>query len=65
MIEDNVSRFESQTCLSTHFVAEERPGDVDLLAPHNDDLLAGEDLFGNNGRQSSQEMALSIDDDGA
>jgi len=47
------------------FVAEEAAGDVDLLAAHDDDLLAREDLLGDNGGQPTQEMALAVDDNRA
>ena len=48
-----------------HLVAEEAAGDVDLLAPDYDNLLAVQNLLGDNGRQPAQEMALAINDDGA
>lgn len=49
----------------THLVAEEAARDVDLLAPHNDNLLAVQNLLGDNGGQPAKKMALAINDDGA
>ena len=48
----------------THLVAKEAPGDVDLLAPDDDDFLPRENLFGDNGGQPTKEMSISIYDDG-
>jgi hypothetical protein len=48
----------------THLVAKEAPGDVDLLAPDDDDFLPRENLFGDNGGQPTKEMTLAINDDG-
>ena len=48
-----------------HLVAEEATRDVNLLAPHNDNLLPAQNLLRDNGRKSAQEMALAINDDGA
>ena len=47
-----------------HLVAEEAARDVDLLAPHNDNLLPTQNLLGDNGCQPAQEMALAINNDG-
>ena len=47
-----------------HLVAEEAARDVNLLAPDDDNLLAAQDLFGDNGRQTSEKMALAINNDG-
>jgi len=44
------------------FVAEEAARNVDLLAADDDDLLAREDLLGDNGGQPTQEMALAVND---
>ena len=48
----------------SHLVAEETARDVDLLASHDDNLLAGEDLLRDDRGQSTKEMTLAIDDDG-
>jgi hypothetical protein len=45
-------------------VAEKAPGDVYLLAPDDDDFLARENLFRDDGGQPTKEMTLAIDDDG-
>ena len=47
-----------------HLVAEETAGDVDLLAPDDDNLLAIEDLLRDNRREATQKMALAVNDDG-
>lgn len=47
-----------------YLVAEEAAGDINLLAPDDDNLLAIQNLLGDNRRQSSKEMALAINDDG-
>lgn len=47
-----------------YLVAEETARDVNLFAPDNDNFLSVENLFGNNGGESTQEMALSIYYDG-
>jgi hypothetical protein len=44
-------------------VAEETAGYVDLFAPNDDDLLAGEDLFGDDGGETAEEVAFAVDDD--
>ena len=49
----------------THLVTEEAARDVDLLAPHNDNLLAVQNLLGDNRGQPAKKMALAINDDGA
>ena len=49
---------------TTHLVSEEAAADVDLFASNNDNFLTREDLLGENGSKASQEMALTIDDDG-
>lgn len=45
-------------------VAEETARDIDLFAPHNNNLLSGKDLFGNDGGQATKKVTLSIDHDG-
>lgn len=47
-----------------HLVPEEATGDVDFFATNDDNLLARENLLGNNRRQPTQKMALAIYDDG-
>jgi len=47
-----------------YLVAEEAARDVDLFAPDNDNFLSVENLFGDYGGESTQEMALSIYYDG-
>jgi len=49
---------------STHLVAEEASRDVNLFTPDNDNFLSVENLFGDDGGESTQEMALSIYYDG-
>lgn len=55
-------RAEAGEC--AHLVAEEAARDVDLLAPDDDNLLAAQDLLGDNARQPSEKMALAINHDG-
>lgn len=43
--------------------AEELARDVEGFAADNDDLLAVEELLGNNGGEATEEVALAIDDD--
>jgi len=43
--------------------AEELAGDVEGLAADDNDLLAIEELLGDNGGEATKEMALAIDDD--
>ena len=47
-----------------HLVAEETAGDVDLLAPDDDNLLAIKDLLRDNRSKPAQKMALAVNDDG-
>jgi hypothetical protein len=55
----------SNVCSSgMYLVAEEAARDVNLFAPDNDNFLSAENLFGNYGGESTQEMALSIYYDG-
>jgi hypothetical protein len=42
---------------------EELARDVESLTTDNNDLLAAEELLGDNGGESAKEMALAIDDD--
>lgn len=42
--------------------AEELSRDVEGLAADNDDLLAVEELLGNNAGKTAQQVALAIDD---
>ena len=43
--------------------SEELSGDVQSLTPHNDNLLAVQQLLGHRGSQASEKMPLAIDDD--
>ena len=43
-------------------VAHEGAGDVDLLAPHDDDVLAAEQLLGDERRHAPQQVAPGIHD---
>jgi len=47
-----------------YLVAEEAARDINLFAPDNDNFLSAENLFGDYGGESTQEMALSIYYDG-
>ena len=47
-----------------HLVAEEAAGDVDLLTPYNNNLLAAQDLLGYDRGQPTKQMALAVNDDG-
>ena len=48
-----------------HLDAEEATRDINLLTPHNDNLLPTQNLLRDYGRKPAQEMALAINDDGA
>ena len=50
---------------TTHLVAEETTRDVNLLTPHDNNLLPAQNLLRDYGRKPAQEMALAINDDGA
>lgn len=50
--------------MTKYLVAEEAAGDVDLLAPHHHDFLAGENLLGDDRGQSTKEVTLAINNDG-
>ena len=47
-----------------HLVAEEAAGNVDLLAPDDNNLLAVEDLLRDNRSKTAEKMALAINDNG-
>jgi hypothetical protein len=49
--------------LATHLISEKASRYVDLLTPHNDDLLAGENLLRDDGGQATKEVAFTIYDD--
>jgi len=48
----------------SNLVAEEAAGDVDLLAADDGNLLAREDLLGNDAGQATEQMAFAVDNDG-
>ena len=48
----------------TYFVSEKTTRDVNLFASHDNNLLAGKNLLGNNGGQPTKEMTLAIDNNG-
>ena len=50
--------------MSSYLVAEETTGDVDLLASHDNYLLAGQNLLGYDRGQSTKEVTLAINNDG-
>lgn len=43
--------------------AEELARDVEGLAADDNDLLAAEELLGNDGSKTAEEVALAVDDD--
>lgn len=43
-------------------VAEERAGDVDELGSDNNDLLAGEELLGQGGGETTEKVSLAVND---
>ena len=47
-----------------HLVAEEAAGDVDLLTANDDDLLAVQNLLGDDRGEATKQMALAVNDDG-
>ena len=47
-----------------HLVAEETAGDVDLLAPDDNNLLAVENLLRDNRSETTKKMALAVNDNG-
>ena len=49
----------------SNLVAEEAAGDVDLLAADDGNLLAREDLLGNDAGQATEQMAFAVNNDGA
>lgn len=42
---------------------EELSGDVECLAAHHDDLLAAQQLLGNNAGKTAQKVTLAVNDD--
>jgi len=48
----------------SQLITEETTADVNFFAADDDNLLARENLFRNDGRKATQEMALAIDNDG-
>jgi len=48
----------------SQLITEETTTDVNFFAADDDNLLARENLFRNDGRKATQEMALAIDNDG-
>lgn len=57
--------FASLNGLTRYLVAEEATRNVDLLAANDNNLLAVQDLLGDDRGQPAQKMALTINDDGA
>jgi hypothetical protein len=51
-----------QVGVVSELVPEERTGAVDLLASNNSNLLAGKDLLGDDGGQSTEQVALAVND---
>ena len=49
---------------TTHRVSKEAARGVDLFATDHHNLLAGENLLGDDGRQPTQKVPLAIDDNG-
>jgi hypothetical protein len=49
---------------AAHLHAEEGARDVDELGSDDDNLLPGQRLLGDDGRQATEQVALAIDDDG-
>ncbi len=49
----------------SNLVAEEATGDVDFLAADDGNLLAREDLLGNDAGQATEQMAFAVNNDGA
>ena len=59
-------RLEFPACFesgATYLVAEEAAGNVDLLAPNDNNLLAVEDLLRDNRSKTTKKMALAVNDD--
>ena len=54
----------SRARLLAHLVPEEAARDVDLLTPHDCNLLAVENLLGDDRGQSTKEVPLAINNDG-
>lgn len=53
----------SQVVVELQFVSEELTGDVQGFTSHHGDLLAVQQLLGDNRGQTTQQVALSVDDD--
>lgn len=51
-----------QVSVVLQLVAEERARDVDELGSHNNDLLAGEELLGQGGGETTEEVSLAVND---
>lgn len=51
----------TQVSVEGKLVSELRTRDVHVLATNNDDLLAVQDLLGHNGSQTTQKVALGVD----
>ena len=62
-LSQHLSECGDYTTRSTDLVAEEAAANVDLLTSNNHDLLTSKNLLGNNGSQTSQEVALAVNDD--
>jgi hypothetical protein len=57
-------RIKKTGCLKRRTLrAEELARDVESLAADDNDLLAVEELLGNNGSKTAEEVALAVDDD--
>jgi hypothetical protein len=50
--------------MAKYLVAEEATGDVDLLTPHDNNLLARENLLWDYWSQTTKEVTLAINNDG-
>ena len=46
-----------------HLVADERARNADLIASHNHDLLASEELLGNNRGEATKKVVAAVDND--
>ena len=58
----DVARAEGPGGGTRTFGAEELPRDVECLAADDDDLLAAEELLGNNAGETAQKVSLAVDD---
>ena len=52
----------SQVVVVFQFVSEKFTGDVQGFGSDNDNLLAVQDLLGHNGGQTTQQVALTVND---